>query len=705
MREIFGIIAFTFGTALIFFFIVYIKDMIRFIFTVQDFFKNFLSIDKSSSDFTSGLFNYIVQATRGHFRAEIGMMFFCDADYCGLKYYNISDKKNKGIKDSLNNARFEMSEAIRNKLIFGDTSILKFIFSSIFYRGFSQYNDVLRRTLIIPIVQDKHLVAFFLLSFHNIFNYLRAWKMFRFQKKQLNNVILDMISVGHNREQNTFSVMMDNIRDYAFITADTEMNITTWNKGAELMFGYDTNEMIGEKFGFLIHDESQEDFSRAVNISMRKEETKMKIQLLDYNKTNITCEILLKQIKMNETVMGFYILIKDVSKDEVLKNNMKNKSMINRSIVENARDGIILLNKEDKIIYFNERLRNIAEANIAFLGMDISNVFSRQYSNEIRKKIEELKKNKIDFNFIDVNIGEFWYNIRFFPIKSEEGDYQGVIIFFIDNTIRMKTRKELEEKKEQLENLNRSFLEHLNAARMLQSNLIPKSLPKSKHIRFESLYYLSDEIGGDFFYMEEIKIERKSYFPVLIADVSGHGVAASMFSVLVKDTYNDFKKSCKTAADLIPSEFLKVFNKKIFELNIDSKKFITVFFAIIDTAGKTAVYSSAGHPSMVLIRENESIHFYGIKNSPPIGVFENFSYKNDVMELVSGDKMIFYTDGLLDMFSAEDSYVSYFNNFIIQNKSLGIPQLKAEIEKQMKLTLEKMTYYQDDITVVLCQIS
>jgi sigma-B regulation protein RsbU (phosphoserine phosphatase) len=699
-----GLIAFSIGTIVVLLLVVYIKDMVRFIFTVQDFFKNFLSIDKSSSDFTSGLFNYLIQAIRVHFRAEFSMMFFIDADRCGLKYFSITEGKLKNLRDSMDLAEFELDEDLKNQIRIGDIRAVRKIYPNVFFKGFSRDKKLLRRALIIPVVQEKAPVAFFILCFPNIVNYLRAWKMDVFYKKQLNNIVLDMISVGRTRDQNVFSIMMENIRDYAFITADNSMKITTWNKGSELMFGYDSNEMIGRKIDYLISVESIEDFQRAVNISMRKEETKMKILLLDYNKTNLTCEILLKQIKMGDTVMGFYILIKDVSKDEVLKNNMKNKSIINRSIVENARDGIILLNRDDKIIYFNERLKNIAEANIAFLGMDIANVFSRQYSSEIKKKIEELKKNKIDFNFIDVNIGEFWYNIRFFPIKSDEGGYQGVIIFFIDNTIRMKTRKELEEKKEQLEKLNRSFLEHLSAARLMQKNLVPKTLPKNKHFRFDSIYILSDEIGGDFFYVEELKIDRKNFYLVLVADVSGHGVAASMFSVLVKDTFNDFKKSCRIKDDLVPSEFLKVFNKKIVELNIEMKKFITVFFSIIDPSGKTVSFSSAGHPSMVAIRNNESIQFYGIKNSPPIGVFENYAYKNDSMQINTGDKLLFYTDGLLDMFASEDSYVSYFNNFILNNKGKSIAQIKSEIEKQIAINFEKTHYYQDDITVVLCHV-
>ena len=704
MNPILGLTAFSIGTLIVLLLIVYIKDMVRFIFTVQDFFKNFLSIDKSSSDFTSGLFNYMIQAIRVHFRAELSMMFFIDSNHCGLRYFSITEGKMKFLRDSMDLTDFDVDDTLRRQIMTGDLRIIRTIYPHVFYKGFSRYKNILKKALVIPIVQDKVPVAFFIICFPNVVNYLRAWKMDIFYKKQLNNIILDMISVGRTREQNIFSIMMENIRDYAFITADNSMKITTWNKGSELMFGYDSNEMIGRKFEFLISEESLEDFERAVNISMRKEETKMKILLLDYNKTNLTCEILLKQIKMNDTVMGFYILIKDVSKDEVLKNNMKNKSIINRSIVENARDGIILLNRDDKIIYFNERLKNIAEANIAFLGMDIANVFSRQYNTEIKKKIDELKKNKIDFNFIDVNIGEFWYNIRFFPIKSDEGGYQGVIIFFIDNTIRMKTRKELEEKKEQLENLNRSFLEHLNAARLMQKNLVPKTLPKNKHIRFESIYYLSDEIGGDFFYVEELKIERTNFYLVLVADVSGHGVAASMFSVLVKDTYNDFKKSCRTKEDLVPSEFLKVFNKKIVELDIEMKKFITVFFSIIDTTNKKVMFSSAGHPSMVAIRNSDMIQFYGIKNSPPIGVFENYAYKDDSMEIESGDKLLFYTDGLLEVFASEDSYVSYFNNFILQNKGLSIAQIKAEMDKQIAVVFEKTHFYQDDITVILCQV-
>ena len=664
-------------------------------------FRQFLAFEKTAPDFMITFLRYFTENMRRYFHAEGCMLFLVNQNRVSSEVYSFGKGKASVLKKYLNNKEFDLTENDKNRI--RNCRIDKNCVDKMFFEGFSKYRGQVK-TVTLPIYQEDRLTAFYVFQFFGIFWNFVANLSIRRNRFSFAEMIQSIIVVMKQREQSIISIMMDNIRDYAFISSDNELTITGWNKGAQIMFGYEANEIIGKTVYYLVSKDNSEDFKRAVFISTKKEETTVKISMVDYNTTEIASEVLLKQMRINDIPTGYYILIKDISKDEVLKNNMRNKSLINKSIVENARDGIILLNKEDRIIYYNEKIKNIADNKFTVLGLDIINIFPRQYGTKIKEKITELKATNIEFNYMDINVGEFWYNIRFFPTKSETGDYQGVIIFFIDNTIRMKDREEIEEKKDQLEKMNQRLLENLLASRTMQLSLIPHSLLKYNHIQFESTFILCDEVGGDFYYVEELRLDKKSYYMMLISDVSGHGVEASMFSVLVKDSYSDYKKSLTKPEDIMPSDFLKVLNSKIFNLEIESEKFITAFFVILDIASGQLQYASAGHPSMMIIRDEETILSYSIKNAPPVGVKEKFDYKSDTVQVKKGDKLVLYTDGLLDLFSGDKSYHAFFNQFLIMRKKQTIEELKADVEKEAAKRLKEQHYYEDDITVIYGKI-
>ena len=113
------------------------------------------------------------------------------------------------------------------------------------------------------------------------------------------------------------------------------------------------------------------------------EEVKSKIKMKDNNFTPVIVEILIRRIMINNHHRGYYLFIKDITNEEVWKENIKRQSMINKSIVENARDGILLLNSENKIIYINEKVESIIEGNQTYLGMNVEQALYRLHGNDI----------------------------------------------------------------------------------------------------------------------------------------------------------------------------------------------------------------------------------------------------------------------------------------------------------------------------------
>jgi sigma-B regulation protein RsbU (phosphoserine phosphatase) len=225
-------------------------------------------------------------------------------------------------------------------------------------------------------------------------------------------------------------------------------------------------------------------------------------------------------------------------------------------------------------------------------------------------------------------------------------------------------------------------------------------------VLFENIFLPSDTIGGDFYYVDEIEIAHKKHYLLMVADVSGHGVAASMLTVLVKDVYNDFRITLENDRNHRVFPFLVMLNQKLLKLNLEGSKFVTAFIALLDVEKKTIQFSSAGHPPAILLcsKEDNPILLDSAK-SPPTGIFEDITFRDEKIALYQGCQIILYTDGLTDVFGNVLELVS----FLTKHSSKNISDLKRLFQQAILSHIqEKSTVssnmLMDDITVILASI-
>ncbi len=540
--------------------------------------------------------------------------------------------------------------------------------------------------IIFEIVKEK---KFFLIIiyFKNIINYLFSLKIYFFNKNKINtfitNLILDIYSLQKEEKG-----ILEKIKDYAFIKIDKRLNIISYNEGAKYIFGYDEN-IYGKNIKTILKKENIENFIKSIELINKIGEEKVELNFKDINGNYIKTETLITKIDVNDIILGYFLIIKDVSREEIWIENLKNQVNLNKNILENVREGIILLKNDNKIKYVNDIFNKIFGIENIFIGRDIFQILPIQYAEKFLEQLEKIKKEK-NIRRIDLKIYENWYNIKFFPI-IKNNNVDEVLILLIDNNEYMQTQEKLRE-------LTESIINDLNTARKLQESLIPEKIPEGNRINFEFIFKPSDQVGGDFFYIDEIKINNKDYYLTIMADVSGHGLGSSMFTVLVKDIYNDFKEKLQQKLINDITEYLKSLNNKIIKLNIGEIKFVTVFLSIIDIENREIVYTSAGHPHAIMIRENKLTSF-GIFNSPPVGIIDEYNYKKEKVEIKKNDKVIIFSDGIVELFEND---IKEFEKFLNENSSLKINEIKEKIEE---LIIEKKNKFQlDDITAILIEI-
>ena len=251
---------------------------------------------------------------------------------------------------------------------------------------------------------------------------------------------------------------------------------------------------------------------------------------------------------------------------------------------------------------------------------------------------------------------------------------------------------------------NRVDRERLQAefsvARKAQLRMLPDAPPSVHGIAISATCNPSKDVGGDlydFLSLPEGKVG------VVVADVSGKGVPASLYMTLTKgllDSIAEYKSD--------PGEILREANRRLYDV-CRRKTFVTMFLGVIDPASRTLSYARAGHNPTVIFRPAESRTW--LLKSPGMGLGLNngkifdHSLKVETLRLERGDKLFFYSDGITEAMNEKRDEYGEERLMKVAESTNG---LSAEQSRDAVMTDVAQflgpVHPQDDQTLVVLQI-
>ena len=235
----------------------------------------------------------------------------------------------------------------------------------------------------------------------------------------------------------------------------------------------------------------------------------------------------------------------------------------------------------------------------------------------------------------------------------------------------------------------------IEEASVTQRGLIPREIPQFPGYDISAAWRPAGAVSGD--YLDVLKLDANN-LALCVADVIGKGVPAALLMSNVQAAVRAL------ASEMLPTGKLCERINRIVAGNLGTGKFITFFYGVLDGASRRFRYTNAGHCEPILVRQNGEcirVNHGGVV----LGVFPDWSYQEEHVDLEPGDRLALFTDGITEISNA-------------QGEEFGEQRLMELLQSHRHLSAEAMQQhvmaaisefsggnFQDDATLIITAVA
>jgi serine phosphatase RsbU (regulator of sigma subunit) len=243
--------------------------------------------------------------------------------------------------------------------------------------------------------------------------------------------------------------------------------------------------------------------------------------------------------------------------------------------------------------------------------------------------------------------------------------------------------------------------EELRIARQIQMSLLPaQGVAGLPGVRVAALCLPAAEVGGDYYDVLPLSETRMG---VLVADVSGKGTSAALYMAELKGLVLSLSRIYESPAKLL------VEANRILAANMDSRSFVTMTYAVVDTAARRMRYARAGHNPLIHFQARTGLTRVLTPAGLGLGLdrgerFERILEEEEV-PLEAGDFFLFFTDGLSEAMNpgAELFGEGRLRRILEDSGRLSSEELKQRILEEVRRFVGDADPH-DDMTLVVLKV-
>ncbi|MCS7238279.1 MAG: SpoIIE family protein phosphatase [Thermoguttaceae bacterium] len=417
---------------------------------------------------------------------------------------------------------------------------------------------------------------------------------------------------------------------------DREGIIRGWPSSSERLFGYPAEGVVGRMRlpQLFQRAEEGEKFLRELKGRSKAETT---AELMRVTGATFPARLIFSTAAQEDHYIG---VITDISDKEQTRENINYLRVYLDTVLAISGDAIITADLDGVIMMFNEGAERIFRLpGLEALGEDMFTLLFPQEDipaiKEQLRTVGHIRDREVKLRFPDGE--EIFLEVSVTKTRDARGQEAALIAIIRDIT----TRKRLEEERLQ----NERVQQEMRIARGVQLTMLPDRPPKIEGMDIAARIEFCADIGGDLF---DFSRPRSGKLGVSIGDVSAHGVGPAIVMSSAKAMLNTLEQYTED-----PEHMMYLLNN-LLERTTEDDRFITMFYALIDTNERTMEYVNAGHDPPIIYRPDRGVFEELQSTGLALGILPGERFRlGPKVHFNKNDLMLLTTDGIWEATNPE----------------------------------------------------
>lgn len=341
------------------------------------------------------------------------------------------------------------------------------------------------------------------------------------------------------------------------------------------------------------------------------------------------------------------------------------------TILEELNEGVAIVDDQLRIVFGNEALLQLGgyqrgellgrAPDAIFPPEDISYIM-RQHESALR-----YGRNRYEFHLPRKN-GEKVPVISSGRVLEGPDGHEYVVVTVTDISEQKRIEEQLRTSNALLEERQREIDADLSIAALVQQSLAPRGLAW-KDLAIEAYYGPARKIGGDF---GVVLPEGDELLNVIVCDVSGHGVGSALMANRI---YSETLHALEETGD--PANLLQRLHEFVRSRLSQDGFYFTMAAVRFTAGGRRMSFAAGGHPPGILV-SNGTVRLLDSRTGI-LGCLSETALPEaaEEHELAPGDRLVLYTDGLVEVFNHSNHMLGFDGLAELVKKAANLPLPKV----------------------------
>lgn len=372
-----------------------------------------------------------------------------------------------------------------------------------------------------------------------------------------------------------------------------------------------------------------------------------------------------------------------------MPDQLNDKGFLLRNLMENMPDFIYFKDLQGRFIRVSKLLcERVGAPEEQVIHKTDFDFFPKQHAEEAYANEQEVMATGtsligLEEKVVWKNGTVMWVSSTKMPLKDAGGKTIGLFGISRDITENKKAELKAVRYADEMRQIKEGMEEDVRIAAELQKTFFPREYPvfpsssseENSRVRFHHHYHPSSAVSGDFCTIHKLS---ETECGVLLCDVMGHGVRASLGTALI----------CAMAEELVfqesdPGDFLSRMNELLLPIfqQDDTFLFATACYIAYDTATGRVRMANAGHPAPLLLHGKTNSAEWLMKDDsfrgPALAISDEAEFLTLEQKIDPGDAVVMYTDGIYEVVNS-------------QGEELGEQRLLDTVQRHVSLPLAEL---------------